>query len=142
VLYDYGLSKDARLSSIIKNKDWFWQGVRSDDLVAIQSRLPEITFGVSDLPLWESSNGKYLCAATWDNLRNKLPEVDWWRLVWFSLAIPKHSFLCWLVFRDSLTTKQKLACWGFSGNLNCLFCYGCIECRDHIFFSCSFSRRI
>jgi len=141
VLYDYGLSKDARLSSIIKNKDWFWQGVRSDDLVAIQSRLPEITFGVSDLPLWKSSNGKYLCAATWDNLRNKLPEVDWWRLVWFSLAIP-NSFLCWLVFRDSLTTKQKLACWGFSGNLNCLFCYGCIECRDHIFFSCSFSRRI
>jgi hypothetical protein len=35
VIYDYGLSKNARLSSIIKNKDWFWQGARSDDLVAI-----------------------------------------------------------------------------------------------------------
>lgn len=105
VLYDSGISKDARLSSIIKNKDWFWQGVRSDDLVAIQSRLPEITFGVSDLPLWKSSNGKYSCVATWKNLRNKLPEVDWWRLVWFYLAIPKHSFLCWLVCRDALTTK-------------------------------------
>jgi hypothetical protein len=59
--YGYRVLYDSGLSSIIKNKDWFWQGVRSDDLVAIQSRLPEITFGVSDLPLWKSSNGKYSC---------------------------------------------------------------------------------
>jgi hypothetical protein len=93
VLYDSGLSKDAKLSSIIKNQDWFWQGARSDDLVAIQSWLPEIIFGVSDMPIWKSSTGTYSCADTWDNLREKLPKVAWWKLVQFFMAIPKHYFL-------------------------------------------------
>jgi hypothetical protein len=142
VIYDSGLSKDTRLSSIIKNNDWFWQGARSDDLVAIQSRLPEITFGDSNMPIWRSSKGTYSCADTWDNLREKLPKVAWWKLVQFFMAIPKHYFLSWLVFRDALTTKHKLSCWGFGGNLNRLFCDGCFECRAHIFFSCSFSHKI
>jgi hypothetical protein len=65
------------------------------------------------MPIWKSSKGTYSCVDIWDNLRKKLLEVACWRLVWFSMAIPKHSFLCWLVFRDALTTKQKLSCWGF-----------------------------
>lgn len=35
-----------------------------------------------------------------------------------------------------------MSCWGFSEKLDCLFCYGCIECNEHILFSYSFSRRI
>jgi hypothetical protein len=62
--------------------------------------------------------------------------------VWFSLAIPKHSFLCWLACRDALVTKQKMVCWGYTGDVNCLFCHGGMESRDHFFFSCSFSKRI
>jgi hypothetical protein len=81
-------------------------------------------------------------SSTWDNLREKLPEVAWWKLVRFSMAIPKHYFLSWLVFRDALTTKHTLSCWGFNGNLNCLFCDGCFKCRTHIYFSCSFSHKI
>jgi hypothetical protein len=32
--------------------------------------------------------------------------------------------------------------WGFNGNVSCLFCHACVESRDHLFFSCGFSRRI
>jgi hypothetical protein len=32
--------------------------------------------------------------------------------------------------------------WGFSGSSVCLFCRGFQECKEHLFFSCCFSRRI
>jgi hypothetical protein len=95
--------------------------------VAIQSKLLKITLGDTDKPLWNSSRGTNSCAEVWDNLREKKPEVSWWKLVSFSMAIPEHAFFSWLVLRDALVTKHKMSCWGFSGKLECLFCYGQIE---------------
>jgi len=43
-------------------KDWFWPSARSEDLVAIQSKLPEIILGDTDKSLWNSSRGTYSCA--------------------------------------------------------------------------------
>jgi hypothetical protein len=48
------------------------------------------------------------------------------------MAIPRHSFLLWLVFRDALVTKAKMCNWGF----------GKQESIEHLFFHCSFSRRV
>jgi len=115
---------------------------RSDSLVHVQSRLPEIHIGREDLLVWRSSTGKYSCAQTWDHLRQRLPEVQWYQFVWFPLAIPKHSFILWLVFRDALITKEKMCTWGYTGPTLCLFCFACQENRDHLFFRCSFSRRV
>jgi len=84
----------------------------------------------------------YNCAETWDALRKKENVVGLWRIVWFSMAMPRHSFLFWLVFRDALTTKEKMCIWGYEGDILCPFCRAYIECRDHLFFKCSFSRQI
>jgi hypothetical protein len=62
VVYDSGFSKEAKLSSILLEGDWFWRSTRSKDLVAIQSKLPEITIGDTDKPIWHSSRGSYSCA--------------------------------------------------------------------------------
>ncbi|XP_062167062.1 uncharacterized protein LOC133873362 [Alnus glutinosa] len=43
---------------------------------------------------------------------------------------------------DALITKEKMCIWGYEGDILCPFCRACIECRDHLFFKCSFSRRI
>jgi hypothetical protein len=51
VVYDSGFSKEAKLSSILLNGDWFWPSARSDTLVEIQSKLPKITLGDFDRPL-------------------------------------------------------------------------------------------
>jgi hypothetical protein len=75
-------------------------------------------------------------------MRVKYPETNWWKLVWFSIAIPKHAFISWLVCRDALITKQKMVCWGYMGDHNCLFCHGGMESREHLFFICRFSKRI
>jgi hypothetical protein len=57
-------------------------------------------------------------------------------------SILRHSFLLWLVFQDALVTKQRMSGLGYTGQILCLFCYGAQESRDHLFFRCSFSRRI
>jgi hypothetical protein len=134
VVYDSGLSLESKLSSIILHGEWFWPSARSDALVDIQVQLPEIGLGGIDTPIWDSRRGTYSCSETWDKLRVRNPEVVWWKLVWFSQAIPKHSFLLWLAYCDAIVTKHKMCGWGYIGAVNCLFCHGCMEDRDHLFF--------
>jgi hypothetical protein len=143
VVYDSGLSLHTKLASLIKNSDQFWSHARSDALVEIQGRLYKVMLGGDDMrPVWKSGSGKYSLAETWENLRETKLVVTWWKMVWFSMSIPRHAFLLWLTFRDALVTKQKMCSWGYSGRSLCLFCYGKQESREHLFFSCSFSQRI
>jgi len=142
VIYDAGRNIGPRVSSIIRDGEWFWPNAKSEHLVLIHSRLHEIPIGGVDLPIWKSSSGKFSSAQTWELLRNKLSEVSWHQFVWFSWAIPKHAFFLWLVFRNALVTKERMCYWGYSGSTLCLFCFACQESREHLFFSYSFSRRI
>jgi len=134
VVYDAGFPVGAKLSTIIRNGSWFWPYACSDTIVAIQSKLADVLIGNTDLPVWKSSNGIYSYSATWELLREKYPTVVW--------SIPRHSFILWLVFQNALVTKQRMCSWGFTEPSNCLFCHGCIESRDHLFFLCGFSQRI
>lgn len=93
VVYDAGSKLEARLSSMIHERDWFWPPARSENLVAIQRLLPEVAIGDADKPVWNSKEGCYSCADTWESIRFKLPKVVWWKLIWFSLAVPQHAFM-------------------------------------------------
>jgi hypothetical protein len=53
-VYDAGSAIGPKLSSIIKGGDWYWPCTRSEALVEIQSRLPEIDLGEMDLAVWDS----------------------------------------------------------------------------------------
>jgi hypothetical protein len=78
----------------------------------------------------------------WEQLRTKDPVVGWYKIVWFSSAIPRHSFILWLVLRDALSTKERMCMWSFECPSVCLFCHGRHENRGPLFFNCSFSWRI
>jgi hypothetical protein len=71
-----------------------------------------------------------------------LVRMGTWNLIWFPMAIPRQSFILWLAIRNSLTTGERLLSWGFGGNALCVFCRSCIEGRNHLFFYCSFCRRV
>jgi hypothetical protein len=142
IVYDSGSCLEAKVSSIIRNGDWFWPKARSDILVDIQIKLSDIPLGGTDVPIWESSSGVYTCSETWDSLRTKLPIVPWSKVIWFSQAIPQQAFVLWLIFRNALSMKDRMCGWGYMGNSLCCFCYACQESVDHLFFCCSFSRRI
>jgi hypothetical protein len=60
--------------------------------------------------------------------------VEWWKLVWFSLAIHKQAFILWIAICNGLTTGDKLLNWGYNGEVKCVFCRGCIETKEHLFF--------
>jgi hypothetical protein len=101
-----------------------------------------VEIGEYDLPAWNCKNGKYVCSETWDAIRKNEVQVKWWKVVWHSVAIPKHVFLLWLVFRDVMITKSRM-CWlGIHGDCLCPFCHSGMESRDHLFFECSFGYRI
>jgi hypothetical protein len=141
IVYDFGIGIDAKLSAVLQNGNWIWPCARSEVLVNIQSQLPGIAIGETDVLVWKSRRGVYSCSKTWNSLRIKAPEVPWWQVVWFPLAIPRHAFLLWLVFRNALTTKDHMCGWGFTGNSLCRLCYGCQE-FIHLFFQCNFCRRV
>jgi len=45
VVYDARSKIEAKLSSVIKGKEWEWQAAKSEDLVSIQSKLPMVKIG-------------------------------------------------------------------------------------------------
>jgi hypothetical protein len=126
----------------ISNDNWAWPPARSDELVEIRCKLSDIAIGGEDVLIWKSKNGVYSCSKTWDCLRSKNPKVPWCHAVWFPVAIPRHAFMLWLVFRNALVTKDRICYWGFEGNTLCRFCYSGQEFIAHLFFNFSFCRRV
>jgi hypothetical protein len=67
-VYDAGSNVEARVSSIIRDGEWYWPAARSERIVEIQSRLSEVLICDDDQPIWRSTKGTYSCAETWDFL--------------------------------------------------------------------------
>ena len=62
--------------------------------------------------------------------------------MWSVSAIPRHSFISWLAFRNRLATGGRKLHWGYLGTTACVFCRGCQESRNRSFFHCFFTRRV
>ena len=102
---------EAKVDSIVKNKTWVWKFERSVDLVNIQSQLSLVEFKDQDEAMWTATKSdSYSCAATCNEFRNKEDEVDWWRLLWFSLTLlPQtcfYQFMDWLAIKNQLTRER------------------------------------
>jgi hypothetical protein len=82
VVYDSHSRLKAKLDSVLKEGLWCWRHVHSEELVIIQSRLPEIPIGAMDKPVRTISKiGVYSSAESWNHLRRKKNNVIWWPLV-------------------------------------------------------------
>ena len=60
--------------------------------------------------------------------------MDWHKLVWFSGKIPKAAFCLWLAVKGRLGTQDRLPF--LDPNIKCLFCNGCVEDHNNLFFNC------
>jgi hypothetical protein len=142
-VYDAQSNVEAKLSTVICNGDWYWRPARSDASVEIQSKLAEVHFGDGDHLIWTASKkGEFVSSDTWQVLREKKDQIEWWKIIWFPLAIPKHAFILWLAMKNRLVTGVRLLQWGYKGDVNCCFCRNHVESRNHLIFECSFSYRI
>jgi hypothetical protein len=78
VVYDADNKVEAKLTSVLKDKEWRWQPVRSDELVSIQSKLPMAKIGSADQPIWVISEKRNLLysSETWNAIWTKLQKVN------------------------------------------------------------------
>ena len=69
---------DAKFSSLVRDKNWGWSPARSDDLVAIQSKLSLVKFVEEDRSLWiPSKSCKFTTSETWNYIRKSSLKVSW-----------------------------------------------------------------
>ncbi|CAL1361156.1 unnamed protein product [Linum trigynum] len=90
--------------------------------------------------LWQGEQMKqFSMSRVWNDIREKKPEVQWWRLVWAKEIIPKHGLILWLAIHGRLVTQDKLLAWGENVSGCCVLCPGGVESRDHLMIYCSYS---
>ncbi|GKC95097.1 homeodomain-like protein, partial [Tanacetum coccineum] len=105
---------------------------------------PNLEVHMHDTYRWRDLNGLFLefsVRQAWEALRPRGNEVHWFRIVWFSHVIPRHSFHLWLTMRNSLKTQDKLRQWdvGVNTDLSLLRCPLCNTQQDshaYLFFEC------
>jgi hypothetical protein len=92
--YDAGCAIGPKLSTIILDGEWF--GLVQDQISLWRSKvscrklfLRMRTYQFGNL----AKEFIYNCAETWEHLRVKYHVVEWHKYMWFSLAIPRHSFI-------------------------------------------------
>ncbi len=89
-----------------------------------------------------SKDGRYSSSATWDALREKQELVDCYQLIWFPLAIPKHSFLSWFYIKNALVTGEKMLQRGFKGERQFVCFVGIVLKIETTCFSNVFSANV
>ena len=63
IIYDRS-TFNAKVSSVLRNKEWVWRPARSENLMEIQSKLIQIQIMDYDRPIWSTSaSGNFSCAA-------------------------------------------------------------------------------
>ncbi|XP_031402731.1 uncharacterized protein LOC116212320 [Punica granatum] len=61
-----------------------------------------------DMILWiADKKNMFTVSSAWDTIREKGPEVNWHRLVWFYPSIPRYSFISWLAIHNRLQTLDR-----------------------------------
>ncbi|GJR14347.1 reverse transcriptase zinc-binding domain-containing protein [Tanacetum coccineum] len=145
-LYDARLKEDLNLSDMITKGQWNWPEEWYDKFPMVtQIAYPALNDVNTDRIVWRNRDEKDLkfsVSIAYADMSIQYPIVPWWKLIWFSHCIPKHSFIVWLAVQDRLTTQDKLRKWGDHAVNRCCLC--CQESKNinHILFQCSFSRDI
>ncbi|GKU98316.1 hypothetical protein SLEP1_g11335 [Rubroshorea leprosula] len=145
IVRDARLPYQAKLASVINGSFWQWPPARCPQLVQIQMHLFDIypQEGEKDTVVWvPSTSGSFKIGQTWHWLRRRQDRKIWHRLVWFSQAIPKHSFISWLAVLNRLSTRARQKQWTPTISDTCILCNGSPETNEHLFFKCSYTRRI
>ncbi|XP_077249413.1 uncharacterized protein LOC143888914 [Tasmannia lanceolata] len=93
--------------------------------------------------IWKpNENGEFSIKSVWHSVRLKKPKPPWSSVVWFSGAIPRHTFTCWLAMWGRLLTSDKLIKFGIQASPFCPLCIHGSESINHLFFQCSYSKWI
>ncbi|KAJ0907507.1 putative RNA-directed DNA polymerase [Helianthus annuus] len=151
IIANAGFSLETKLCDVRGRDGWRWPLMWSN-------RFPMLGF-LSDINLddathdklvWKSRLGNIIdfgTASVWDDIRVTQPEIQWSNLIWFPQAIPRHSFIMWLIIHKKLKTQDVMCKWNTSGNANfnlmcCSLCISGPDSHEHLFFECGYASRV
>ncbi|XP_071715210.1 uncharacterized protein [Rutidosis leptorrhynchoides] len=98
-----------------------------------------------DMIKWVTRNGdivNYSTGQVWCDLRCSNAIKDWHHIVWFSQMVPKHAFILWLAIWNRLSTQDRMSKWNLSKSYSCALCDEVPDSVAHLFFECSYSRKV
>ncbi|KAK4381822.1 hypothetical protein Sango_2930900 [Sesamum angolense] len=123
----------------MKDGQWNWPMITDIACLEITYMFPPISEG-QDRISWKSNDGSFNTSTAYDLFRQPGPKVVWSSLLLGFFRIPKNCFILWLAIMGKLSTLDKP--WLHHTDSNCILCLdGAPETHDHLFFTCSFSRR-
>ncbi|XP_047340323.1 uncharacterized protein LOC124943910 [Impatiens glandulifera] len=89
---------------------------------------------------WNVENdGTFNLKLAWELIRDRGDNVGWFNVVWSSKIILRHQFIMWLVFRERLSTRDRIKRYMDIPNSKCLLCVGNEETMNHLFGCCPFT---
>ncbi|GJX32773.1 hypothetical protein Tco_0242628 [Tanacetum coccineum] len=148
-----GFSVHSKISDIINQGAWAWPSewqVKYPILANID--VPTLSTATDGIVIRNLNNKEEDASvlAIWECIRPRsneveCNEVEWFRVVWFSLQIPRHAIHLWLVIQRKLKNQDMLRQWDVSNsNLHmlCLLCDSTPNSHEHLFFECTFSSRV
>lgn len=146
------MHKDAKVAEALVNGDWWLSASRSRNAIitllkqCLPAAAPIVQSSSDDTYLWRTGNDspstRFSTAKTWVTLHPPGVPVTWHSQIWFKGRVPKHAFISWLAAWNRLATKDRLRVWGMNVSPSCLLCSGFDECRQHLFFDCTFSAEV
>ncbi|XP_071704336.1 uncharacterized protein [Rutidosis leptorrhynchoides] len=131
---------------MVMDNQWSWPIEWMNKFPILHNiRQPSLKINVKDKVLWVCNNMKkvqFSIKQTWEDLREDSPKVDWNHVVWYSQAIPKHSFILWLAIKGRLLTQDRILKWNPTGNYICDLCRCCLDSHEHLFFQCMYAKKV
>ncbi|XP_071741014.1 uncharacterized protein [Rutidosis leptorrhynchoides] len=131
---------------MVMDNQWSWPIEWMNKFPILHNiRQPSLEINVKDKVLWVCNNMKkvqFSIKQIWEDLREDSPKVDWNHVVWYSQAIPKHSFILWLAIKGRLLTQDRILKWNPTGNYICDLCRCCLDSHEHLFFQCMYAKKV
>ncbi|GJV01914.1 RNA-directed DNA polymerase, eukaryota, reverse transcriptase zinc-binding domain protein [Tanacetum coccineum] len=145
-IVQFGFSLKDKVCDLIQNGIWSWpEEWEGRFSTVLDVPVPVINHNVDDKVYWVNKKGKekgFSVAEVWKAIKPEFPKVIWYKHIWYSQCIPRHSFISWIAVKGRLKTKDRLARWFSVSDLSCHLCRNENESHSHLFFACAYSRRL
>lgn len=144
-----GIPLKATVAEACHSSGWKLRNPRSEEAVTLHTYLTTVSLPsqttTEDSIDWVVNGIRcsgFSTSKTWEVVRPRLDKKDWWDIVWYKGAVPKHAFHMWVCTLNRLPTRMRLHAWGDSNIMDCCLCSNMSESRDNLLLTCTFSAEI
>lgn len=138
-----GIPLHAKLNSLMVNGELRWtlpnlnslSDLANVNLLVVNGAEDAINWSVGDVGSFSTKSARNLARTP----KAKVKEI---MLCWKPHAVPKCSFISWLIFKKRLPTLDKLKSWNIQLTNWCCLCRMEEESIDHLLVGCSYSKTV